>query len=282
MPSKLDKLRAFYRFKQDYPFGKFLFPWFRQRIKSELGKSSIGELVRTGNDFLVPVSPLEPATRRVQCRGSIDTGMEWVIKRYAKRNTLAVDVGANVGLLSLLMADSVGDSGRVLAIEPNESLLDYAKYLFQLNAVDNVQVISGVCSDKQGTLQFTIDKDHHSKSMVVKGGEVLVESFTLDTLVEGVEQKVSFIKIDVEGHESQVIKGALAILKHQKPVLVFETGMHTDDDIAQINRMLDDAGYKVIGVIMDWGVDEKSLTETMTDKSHCNVLALPIKNSSNY
>lgn len=275
MKASLLQLRSYYGFKKDYPIGKMLFPWNRRRLKSLLKQDSLCELVRTDNAFLIPVDSLEYATNRVQCRGSIDVSMEWVIKRYAKQNTLAIDVGCNVGLLALLMADAVGDLGEVYAVEPNPSLHEYIKKLFRINALSNMTLFQAVCSREKGNLSFCINGDDHTKSKLALDGGLRVGAIPIDELVKVSNKPLSLIKIDVEGHELDVLKGAVKTLKEKRPTLVFETGMHSKHDIDEINHILDEVDYEVLGVINDWGIESKPLTASMTNKSHCNVLALP-------
>ncbi|MBU2621163.1 MAG: FkbM family methyltransferase [Proteobacteria bacterium] len=278
MKIKSEKLRAYYRFKDNYSMGSTILPWVRKREKSSLKKNVVKELVRTCNNFLVPVSSIDSATRHVQVRGSIDLSMEWIIKRYVKQGTVAVDVGANLGFLSLCMAERVGYIGKVYSIEPNRNLHPYIRELLYLNAIKNVEIVNCACSDEEGIVKFEIDESDHSKSRIGDKGEYEIKVMPLDTILEEIDNIVSFIKVDVEGHEPSVLAGAIKTLKSDRPTLVFETGTHSESDISKINRILEDTQYDVIGVIKDWGIEEKALTVRMTNKTHCNVLALPRRN----
>ncbi|MGB5156922.1 FkbM family methyltransferase [Desulfobacterium sp. N47] len=275
MKYELDRLRAYYRFKNHFSPGSAMLPWIRKRLKNYLQKTSIKELVRTESNLLIPVDSAETATSRVQMRGSIDPGMEWIIRRYVKKNTTAVDIGANLGLLSLVMADQAGDDGAVYSIEPNINLHQYIKTLFHLNSLNNINLVSCACSDKEGSARFAIDSSDHTMSMISDSGEYEIKTLPLDIILNGNNKPVSFIKIDVEGHEPSVMIGAKnTILKH-KPALVFETGFHPQNDIDGINDILRESRYDVIGVIKNWGIEKMALTANMTKKKHCNVLALP-------
>ncbi len=278
MRIKSEKLRAYYRFKDNYTMGSNIFPWIRKRVKSSLKKNIVKELVRTCNNFLIPVSSIDSATRHVQVRGSIDLSMEWIIKRYVKQGSVAVDVGANLGFLSLCMAERVGYIGKVYSIEPNSNLHPYLKELLYLNAINNVEIVHCACSDEEGTVRFEIDESDHSKSRIGDKGEYQIKAMPLDTILAENDNIISFIKVDVEGHEPSVLAGAIKTLKSHRPTLVFETGAHSESDISKIHNILHGAQYDVIGVINDWGIEEKTLTVRMTNKTHCNVLALPRRN----
>lgn len=278
MKYKPDGLRAYYRFKDHFPVGSAILPWVRKRLKAALKKNRVRELVRTESNLLIPVNSDESATRRIQVRGSIDPSMEWVIRRYARQGTVAVDIGANLGLLSLVMADQVGREGEVYAIEPNTNLHSYVKTLLHLNDIENVKLIDCACSNEKGTVRMDLDESDHTRSRISDSGEYEIRTLPLDLILAKNEKPVSFVKVDVEGHEPKVLAGAIDTLKAKKPTLVFETGFHSQSDIYVINDLLKDVQYDVVGVLTDWGIEEKPLTANMTAKTHCNVLALPQEN----
>ncbi len=277
MNYKLDRLRSYYRFKDHFPMGFAILPWARKRLKKTLQKKIIRELVRTESNLLIPVNSGEPATSRVQVKGSIDPGMEWIIRRYVKKNTVAVDIGANLGLLSLVMADQAGPDGNVYAIEPNIKLHSYIKALFHLNALENAILLSCACSDSEGTVRFDVNDSDHTMSMISDSGKYEIKTLPLDAVMSGNKKPVSFIKIDVEGHEVSVMVGAKNTILTHRPTIVFETGLHSQNDIDNINDILSECKYDVVGVIKDWGIEKKTLTANITEKKHCNILALPRK-----
>lgn len=272
---EMEGLRAYYRKKYYYPIGKTWLPWVRKQMKSFLRENSVEELVRTGRDFLVPVNSSLPETLRVQIRGDIDLGMEWVINRYAKPETTVIDVGANLGFMTLCLADKVGSRGSVISVEPNIEIHDYINQLLHLNAIDNVSLINCACSEKEGVARFAIDRKNHTMSKLDSSGDREVRLVPIDYLVSSDDVPISFIKVDVEGHEVEVFRGAKKTLLYKRPVLVFETGLHSQLEIDEINQILTECRYEVIGVIRDWGVERKSLSIDTTNKTHCNVLALP-------
>lgn len=274
--NRFDQLRAYYRFKSHYPIKATVFPWKRRKSKRQLSVDAVTEIVRTSENIIVPVCSNESETRHVQIKGHIDTAMYWVIQRYVKQGSLAMDIGANYGYISALMADKVGDTGQVYAFEPNTDLHPYARRLFSLNRLFNIEIYECACSDSEGEGRFAVDKGDHTMSKIAEEGERVVPLRTLDSIVAKNTKSVSFLKIDVEGYEASVLKGSLKCLTESRPVLVFETGLHSQEDINCINGLLDSAKYEVIGVINDWGITASELTLNMTAKTHCNVLALPL------
>jgi FkbM family methyltransferase len=137
---------------------------------------------------------------------------------------VGIDVGANVGLVTLAMAKTVGETGHVIAIEPGTILYERLQRNLSLNPALKKRVTShqiGV-SDKSGILFWQEDKNNRGNAGLNNTVGEAVNIETLDVLLEGYEA-IDFIKIDVEGMEYEVIKGAEKILIKHKPILFYET-----------------------------------------------------------
>ncbi len=275
MPEKWNRLRAYYRTKRAFQAGAAYLPWVRKRLRKTLHDEDVSELVRTDGDLVVRVNSNEPATYNVLVRGVIDPEMDWVIHRYVKPGTAAMDVGANIGLISALIGARLGDGGKVYAVEPNQNLHGRIREAFHLNAMRNLQLCHCACSAKPGKAGFSVDPEDHTKSMISESGSEEIDLLPVDTILKDESRPLSFLKIDVEGHEAMVLAGARATLRTHKPTLVFETGTHEEEELGKIKAILDEVGYEVLGVIHEWGIDEKPLTVDITTRTHCDVIALP-------
>ncbi len=153
-----------------------------------------------------------------------------------------IDVGANIGLITLLMGQFVNDSRNILSIEPNQIAYKYLKHNCVSNHMNPIIKNCGV-SDIQGNLQYCnmisstaishlVTKDHIINNSV--SYDVKVEQ--LDTLVDeaGLKQG-DFIKIDTEGHEWQVLKGSINTLKKFNPWIFLEFNSWTLIAYSNIN-----------------------------------------------
>lgn len=124
-----------------------------------------------------------------------------------RENDVFLDVGANVGVYSLLAAGVCGS--RVLAIEPVPLTFQQLLENVQLNRLDNIVCINSGLADKKGIMRFSDDLG--ARNCVVEGATegVLVSIDTLDAIVSkhGIIPKL--IKIDVEGYELPVLNGGL-------------------------------------------------------------------------
>jgi FkbM family methyltransferase len=136
-----------------------------------------------------------------------------------------VDVGANVGLFTALAAKLVGEMGNVIAFEPNSENCRLILMSAQLNGFNNVKLIPVALHHEVGYALFTsgigtngafipsVDASLSNPSCTV------VPTMKLDALIDG---NVDFIKMDVEGAEGLVIKGAVRTIERCRPVITTE------------------------------------------------------------
>ena len=138
----------------------------------------------------------------------------------------AVDVGANIGMYTVLMAGWVGTTGRVLAYEPSPDVLDFLRANVALNwASDRVTVRGVGVSSTPGQVTLYVTERFMANSSLRKPGEAYFADFPMDTVRE-VEVEVvtldqdaesfghiDLVKIDVEGAECSVLKGMASLLE---------------------------------------------------------------------
>lgn len=137
-----------------------------------------------------------------------------LVKQYITRSRCAVDVGAHVGYWSRRL---VNDFERVYAFEANP--VHVQCLLRNVHAdVDQFTVHDVALSDHVGTVQFETHTENSGMSRVAESGET-IECAPLDNWKL---QPVDLIKIDVEGHELQVLQGAAHTILRNRPVLFIE------------------------------------------------------------
>lgn len=144
----------------------------------------------------------------------------WV-REYLKRGMTFVDVGANVGYYTLMAASLVRAEGKVLAFEPSPYAFDRLASAINKNSLTQVQIAQVGLSDASGELQLYLPKTtgNHTPSMIANegGSPINVPVCRLDDyLMLAKVDHVDLIKIDVEGFEPNVIRGAEAYLKTGK------------------------------------------------------------------
>lgn len=140
-----------------------------------------------------------------------------IVKKYIKKGDIVLDLGANIGYYSLLLAKLVGEDGKVYSFEPEPSNFALLKKNIKINNYKNIIPINKAVSNKDGKIKLYLnEKDFgmHSTSDFYKDSKSIeVESISLDSFFKDKDKKVDFIKIDIEGAEGKAIKGMQGILK---------------------------------------------------------------------
>jgi FkbM family methyltransferase len=149
------------------------------------------------------------------------------------QGAVVYDVGANVGIYSLLASLRAGPSGKVYAFEPLERNLLYLRRHLTLNNVQNCLIHERAVCNREGTRPFSAAAWSSSMARLSPDGEILVPSTTLDSCVYGEERlrPPDIIKIDVEGAEFEVLEGATRALSEFHPTIFLEihgTQLHAD------------------------------------------------------
>lgn len=138
------------------------------------------------------------------------------------RDGVAIDIGANVGVYTLLFSSAVGAGGRVIAIEPNPENLAFIQRHIELNAIKNVTVIAAAAGDRSGSVAFDCGETSSTGRIDTNGG-LVVRCVTVDEVMDQAGGRASVVKIDVEGGELDVLKGARATLQKHRPVVLLAT-----------------------------------------------------------
>lgn len=157
-----------------------------------------------------------------ECRGLLETYEPNFWRRLMaeiQEGDIIADVGAFVGVYTIALARRVGSTGKVIAFEPdvkNCALL--RKHITLNNVSSSVEVHDIAVGDLHGLLNFHSRADaesHVIASDEFKAGResVEVQSKTLDEIFD--DRKVDIIKIDVEGYEEKVLRGAQSILRRK-------------------------------------------------------------------
>ncbi len=136
---------------------------------------------------------------------------EEFFRRYLRLSDLVIDVGANIGSLSILASILVGEKGRVFAIEPHPKIFRCLLGNLALNRTKNVDAFNVVLGDAEGRIHLSDDKSDDQNCVVREGG-IEVPVRPLDGMPV-VAQAISLLKIDVEGYEKFVLRGAAKTLE---------------------------------------------------------------------
>jgi len=150
------------------------------------------------------------------------------VKKYLKSNQTFLDIGANIGWFTLLASEIVGDGGNVISFEPRPDLFRLLKKsIVESNIYSITEPHNVALGESSGHIKiFDIDPKNPGATSIFNTGGADVTEWNvpmkkLDDIIH--ERPVDFIKIDVEGAELLVFKGATSLLSNQKkPIIMSE------------------------------------------------------------
>ena len=173
--------------------------------------------------------------------------------KYVKPGSTVIDIGANIGLHTLRSALLTGEKGKVIAIEPSTWAINKLRQNLELNPDLNriVEIRHHALGDKIElliTLGFQSSYRLNGKNKIYSE---VIDVLTLDSIADQNSLKhVDFMKIDVDGHELHILRGAKNMLSLSKPVLVVEfTPSYSNtylSELAEIIEFLALLGYQAL------------------------------------
>jgi FkbM family methyltransferase len=148
----------------------------------------------------------------IRSQGVWEADLMKLLARMLRPGAVFVDVGANVGFHTVLAAQLVGPAGKVFAVEPAPWTLELLRANVRRSGVD-VTVLPVAASEARGTVRLSVDPAHRSGARLGTelGPGPEVDAATLDELLPE-EVAVDVLKVDVEGAEPLVFRGAGAVL----------------------------------------------------------------------
>lgn len=153
-----------------------------------------------------------------------------VLLSFIDEGDLAIDVGANIGIYTLLFADKIGSEGTVYAFEPEPKNFQLLEDNIQENDLTNIKAYPVALSDKKGRTELFLSRtnlgDHR---LFPEDGKqrksIEIQTDTLDHILlsqDHEKRPVQVIKIDTQGYEPFVINGAKKIIARDHPAIVLE------------------------------------------------------------
>jgi FkbM family methyltransferase len=165
-----------------------------------------------------------------------------VVRKLVEPASVALDLGANIGVYTTVLSELVGRDGRVISVEPIPQTFALLSRNVRSLGLTNVTCINAAVSDASGEALMELPEnatggtnfyqarviDKAEEGSVVGERRVHVSTVTLDTLAQG-HGKVGFVKCDVEGHELACLTGAGAVLGSHFPAWLVEVSGNPDE-----------------------------------------------------
>lgn len=239
-------------------------------------------------------APKGGAGASIYYQGSSEPEVARTIQKLLEPGMVFIDVGAHIGEYSLLASPLVGSLGSVHAFEPNPHVCKFLEMNIRTNKLKNVKLYQLAVSEKKGSTTFQV-YDEPSIGSISKLNDphtnktkesIVVSTVRLDNILH--DNKVDLIKVDVEGAELFVMRGAEALLRlpdEVAPVIVFEVEPanyacfdYTPEDLFVLLRSF---GYEVYSIKDDGKIerfdgiyDETKIKNALASKSTTKLVRL--------
>lgn len=187
-------------------------------------------------DFKLIVNPHDPEFgQHIAQHREWETHVASTIRSILKPGDTFVDIGANIGVMSFHARCAVGESGKVIAFEPNPENADNYRRGIMANRYDNIVLYQFALSDRVGIITMSPT----SNSNVVEDDGPLTINETAQALIGdhilAQEDRINLIKMDIEGYEPFAIRGLSALIAEHRPMMLIEFNPRCLKDVAQVD-----------------------------------------------
>jgi FkbM family methyltransferase len=216
-----------------------------------LSRSFIVEMPNSVSSFRLDGVAGDVISTKVYWRGlrSYEAPTVDLLARLSPRTAVFIDVGANIGLYSLMMA-ALNPATEVHAVEPVPAIFSLLRRNAALNGFPNLRLHQLAIGNATGTTEIHVPVDHlvPIEASLLAGfrpntAPVAVQVATLDSFVDRLGGgDVSLVKIDTEGTTADVLEGAQSLLVRQRPHLICEVLSGVPSE-SRVGAMLEEIGY---------------------------------------
>jgi FkbM family methyltransferase len=224
--------------------------------RAALGKTSglVWTRLRGGAWILVPID--DWIGRTLYYFGDLDPKITWVCKRIIRPGYTVLDIGANLGLISIVSRQIVGATGKIHAFEPQLTLTDFMRESLEKNGYSDVVVHNIALGIQRESKDLFIPVGHVGaaslKRKPKKATRISVEIENATAYFTHLNlPSIRLVKIDVEGYEAEIIEGASAFFETNRPdAILFEVGSDRNIPFFQrkIVKRLSYLGYQFFDI----------------------------------
>ena len=214
-------------------------------------KTTASYILKTNHDFFLRINPSEDNGVELSLHetGTYEKGILSFLQDHLKKGDCFIDVGANIGLMSIFASKCIGNEGQVVAYEAHPKTAELLKENIGLNQLLNIQVCQYALGSEEGQTKI------YDNWQINRGGASLIvktnDSVAFDIEIHQLDNKIpsnlipKVIKIDVEGFEMEVLKGASETIKRFQPILIVE--------FSEIRENVHESGAQLVEIIKTFG-----------------------------
>jgi FkbM family methyltransferase len=254
----------------------------RWRLHCALGIPATIKLVPWGIRFFLPARWHGAGTSMIFAVGAQYERELTHLHRFLAPGMVVVDGGASCGIYTVIAARLVGASGRVLSFEPGAEAFSVLTKNIQMNRLSNVQAHCAALSNREGRAQL-YHHEHGPNSFSLSRPESAtvdsekVDMTSLDRVFRNEDAgRLGFIKLDVEGAEELVLRGAQQIINQSSPTILFEMNAPASRQLGLQPtgawELLRKWGYRFFSFA--GGTELRELKEALTSVPIQNVIAV--------
>jgi FkbM family methyltransferase len=214
-----------------------------------------------------------------------------VLKRHVKPGMAVVDIGANIGRLTMLIASLVGPSGFVVAVEPNPENIKMLEASRRVNGFDQILLIQAAAGRRTGLLALNVSYSNGMTGELPSDSDAIfaarpVPCFALDAILPK-DRPINLVKIDTEGAELNALIGMSQTIARDRPVIVSEFSPGMLPGISRCSgpeylRYLIAQGYRIGVIELDGSessfaepVDSVMNAYSRSGVDHIDIIATP-------
>ena len=192
---------------------------------------------------------------------------KYILENCLKENMTVLDIGSNIGYYPLIELNKIKNTGKLISVEPSPENYEMLKKNLILNnflnSETNIKIYNIAISEKSEIKKFYISNYSNLNSFhLEKDNKYLNEASFINVKTKSIldiseGKKIDFIRMDVEGHEVEVISGMMNGIKSSKlaPTIIFETHISRyshENNMANILKELFQNGYSVPWGASSW------------------------------
>jgi FkbM family methyltransferase len=225
------------------------------------------------HQMCVDIGDMGDLTPALVSTGIYNKQMTKVVESVITREMVCLDIGANIGYFTLIMARLAGEKGKVFAFEPDPYSFDLLVKNITINGYHNVTPIQKAISNINGRATLFLDRTNQGSHSLARQGEdthtfgkdtIEVETQTMGSFVSNYNGRIDFVKIDVEGAEPAVLEGMENMINQNKDLIIIT------EFLPDVIRRFDSSPEEYLNRLLNYGfslygIDEEKESVALMD-----------------